>query len=525
MAACADCVPSITISVVIDNDPPAIDPGEPPEYGFEMRSRAPQEQPALFSTEDLVIPEALRRMRKAVSAIHAVPAKAEHRTLNNLRLFDACILVAQLECRKRDGLIERVRAERVSPMFETRITDLVRLAGIPGKNYERVYEELDRLYELNLKWNIVAEAADVEFEMKSHFLSSVGYGRGRQRGVVRFSIEPSILEIVLEPSNWANLSLQAMAGLSSASSYALYQNAWRYVNTHAKVTAPLPTATWIELLVGQSRYVVDDPVQGKRVVNYGDFKRRILMDALRRVNELSALGYTLELKEHRSGTRITRLQFRFIPKKQASLGLPLTWPDDVLRVLASLGFSDNEIQDMSQAHSHEVVAETLLRMKAAEERLHAMGRAITSKKAYFSGILGNIASGAAAEDLDAEKIEAEAKAQEAQLAAQARQDRRQQEFARHQGDVFITRLFELPEAQRQALINEFEESPSGTKAQLLLAKGWTAKNIGALSLLRAWVASERRALFEQMLVNPQDRNFDAWMAWRLDTIEQAGDAS
>jgi plasmid replication initiation protein len=495
----------------------AIDDGD---RDFDMRRRV-TDQPALFPTEDLIIPETLRSVRKAVSAIHAAPAKAEHnQTLNGRRLFDACILVAQIDCRKRDGLVERVCKERVSPMFETRVTDLARLAGIPGKNYVRIYEEMDRLYEMDLRWNIVGEDSEVQWEMKSHFLSSLGYGKDHRRGLIRFSIDPSILEILLEPSNWATLSLQAMKGLGTAAAYALYQNAWRYVNTHQKVTAALPTATWIELLMGHSRYVVEDPKHGKKVVNYGDFKRRVLMDAIRRVNETQALGYTLELKELRSGTRVSKLQFKFIPKKQASLGLPMTWPDEVLKVLASIGFTSAEIEDLSQAHSYEVVAETLVRLKTAESRLKTAGRAITSKKAYFNGILANIAMGSGEDDLNDAKIEAEAKAQEAMRLAQVRNERRREEFSKHQAAVFTERLFEMPESDRGILLREFEATQAGANARRLVEKGgWTAKNPGALACLRTWLAEERPSVLEQFYPNPEDRGFDAWLAWRLDNAE------
>lgn len=487
-----------------------------------MRQR-PSEQPLLFPTSDLIIPDTLRSLRKAVSAIHATPAKAEHnQSLNNRRLFDACILLAQIDCRQREGLVDRIK-QRYSPMFETRVTDLARLAGIQGKNYTRIYEELDQLYEMTLRWNVVGEDAEVQWEAKSHFLSHLGYGKGMKRGHIRFAIEPSILEIVLEPSNWATLSLQAMKGLGTAASYALYQNAWRYVNTHAKVTAALPTETWIELLIGHSRYVVNDPVRGKRVVNYGDFKRRVLLDAIRRVNDTAALGYTLELKELRSGTRVSKLQFKLVPKKQESLGLPMIWPDDVLRVLAAIGFTSAEIDDMSQAHSYEVVAEALVRLKAAEGRVRAEGGSITSKKAYFNGILANLASGGSEEDLNIESIEAEARAQEALQADQARQSRRKEEFAKHQAAAFSAHLFAMPDADRARLIDEFEATKAGVNARPLIAKGgWQPKNAGAIACLRSWLGEHQPAALDAFYPNPEDRNFDAWLAWRLDRAESPG---
>ena len=151
-------------------------------------------------------------------AIHAIPVKAEHaQSLNSRRLFDACILVTQIDFRRRDRAeVERIKNDRISPVFEVRITDL---ASIPGKNYQRLYAELDTLFEMVLRWNIVGEDANVEWDMKSHFLSSLGYGKGQKRGLIRFSMDPAILGIVLEPSNWATLSLQAMERLGTAASY------------------------------------------------------------------------------------------------------------------------------------------------------------------------------------------------------------------------------------------------------------------------------------------------------------------
>lgn len=485
------------------------------------------EQPSLFPTADLQIPESLKSFRKSVGIIHAIPTRAEHaQSLNSRRLFDACILVAQLDVRKRDkAQVERIHTDRLSPMFEIRITDLARLANIPGKNYERLYAELDRLYEMSFNWNIVGEDETTIWDMQSRFLSERGFGKGQKRGLVRFAIVPSILQMVLEPASWAKLSLQAQHGMGTGPSYALYQNAWRYIGTHAKVTAALPLTIWIELLVGPSRYVVTDTNGEKRAVNYGDFKRRVLTDAVRRVNESPALNHTLKLIEIRSGTRVSRLQFKFIPKEQASLGLPLTWSDDLIRTLKVIGLSESEIEDMSQAHSYEVAIESVNRLKSAEDRMKASGRPITSRKAYFNGILNNIASGAAEGELTDGKLEEEALALEAQRQAVARSERRKQEFSKYQGERFAERIFALPEDERQAIFTEFENSAYGPKIKPLLNKGWHAKNIGALSMLRTWMGAEKSDVLEKLLDRPEDKSFEAWVMWKLEAAEDTGAGS
>ncbi len=496
-------------------DKPAIDRPDP---DFETRSRA-QDQPSLFATEDLIIPDGIRSYRKAVSAIHVVPVNSSH-TYHTSKLFDACILIAQLDfkLRPRDQ-VARIKTERISITFETRITDLVRLAGIPGKNYKRIYEDLDFLFEMVLKWNVLDEDAAVAFEMKSHFFTMLGKGVGHKRGAIRFSFHPDVMDIVLEPSNWATLSLKAMDGLGTLPSYALYQQTFRYLGTTAKCTASLPTETWIDLLLGPSRYVKTDPATGKKTVtSYGDFKRRVLNDAITRVNEAKALNYTLRLDEKRAGNRVSKLQFFFIPKKQASLGLPLTWPEDGLKLLTNMGFSEAEINDISQSDSYEVIAESLTRLKAAEVRARERGKPITSRKAYFSGILSRVSQGATGADLEIDRVEEEVRIQAEAKADKERQERQREAFEKHQSDVSTQRLFAMDAKLRDALFARFEGTPEGKKAKVFIDKGWTPRNTPAVASFKNWLKESNNEVYLSLLQEPEDRSFDSWVAWRLEAL-------
>lgn len=500
-------------------------PSDPRQGTFVTRQRA--EQPLLFPAEELLIPESLRTMRKAVAAIHAVPSKPEHaQSLNNRRLFDALILITQLDYRKRPREeVERMRKERVSPLFEVRVTELARLASIPGKNYQRLYEELNEIYEMDLTWNVVGESAQVEYRWRAHFLSSLAIGEGDNRGLVRFSMDPAVLAIIQEPSNWATLSLRAKEGLRTAGSYALYQQAFRYVGTQAKLTAALPVETWVELLTGNSGYLKRD-ASGKVVsVNYSDFKRRVLLDAIRRVNELPMLGYKLELKEIRSGTRIARLQFKLVAKEQEALPLPTTWGEDILAALRGLGYTNAEMEDISQSYSQEVIAEALVRLGAAERRKAEAGQRLTSRRAYFGGILSNLDAGgdADANAVDEAQIDAEARRAEAQRIEEERRARLQAAFAARQKERFAQSLFELPQEQRQQILADFAASADSAAAKPLLEKrGWELSNVGALRILHNWIARERADLLELLLPAPEDRSVEAWMAWRADLAETPG---
>lgn len=488
-----------------------------PDYRMRVREEHEQVQGTLFPNEELVVPHSVRTMKKAVAAIHAVPQRADKgQSLNMRRLFDACIMVAQMECRGKEAqIVERLKTERISPMFEVRISKLAQMAGIKGNNYERVYEDLDGLYDMSFAWNILEESGDVAFSMKAHYFSVLGYGNNAKRGLVRFAYDPSVLQMILEPSVWTKLSLDVLGGLKTAAAYALYQNAFRYLGTQNKVTAALPTHVWVELLVGKSRYVTESP-DGQVSVNYADFKRRVLLDAIKRVNEIPALNYTLGCTEIKSGNRVAKLQFHFIPKNQRALELPLTWPDEVVRLLSQMKYSREEMDDLSQRYSVEEVAEAVTRLQSAEERMRAKGKPVTSRRAYFEGILRNISAGARSDEIEHDRIIAEVQEEEARKAAEGRLAKLKAQFERHQRDRFASWLFEQPASRRAELAKAFREAHADNPGVRMIVKPDLSEgDFSAQALLRTWITNAQPDLMKDALPHPEDRTFEDWMAWRL----------
>ena len=492
---------------------------DPPMTDFKVRAHDDRQQ-SLFGQSDFVIPDGLRSFRKSISAIYAVSTKAESSTnLNARRLMDAAIMVVQIDYKMRGPeFVRRIQEERVSPVFEVRIAELVQLAGIPGKNYTRVYEALDQLFETVLKWNILGEDKAVDFEMKSHFFSMIGYGDGAKRGVIRFAIDPSILGIIMEPSIWASLSLGVLHNLKTSASYALYQACWRYVGTANKVTAILPTYVWIEIMLGQSRHVVTQEDGTKRVEDYSDFKRRFLTDALTRINEVPALNYTLELKEYRSGTKVTRLQFCFVQKKQESLGLPMVWSSDVLAVLKSIYPTDKDIEDLAESTSQEMVVDALSRLKVAADRMKGNGVRLRDRRSYFEGILRNLQSGMRAEEISDESIEKEAREIENEGSRKSREKELRERFDDHARERFRDNYMLLPAERSQALLAEFFETEAGAKAKIFIKDPSKPISMPVLSLMKAWMATAKEADLKDLLPEPQDRSYEDWLAWRASLI-------
>lgn len=493
------------------------EPKNPIAANFSTKTRS-QTQNNLFPTEDLIIPESVLQFKKAVSAIHSFPTKADrNHSLNTRRLFDACILIAQLDIRsRRDLTIEKIRNERISPIFETQISDLAQLAGIPGKNYQRIYEDLDVLYEMSLQWNIVGEDSQVIWKMKSHFLSSFGVGEGRKKGLVRFSMDPEILSIILEPTNWATLSMQVLRTLKSKAAYALYQNTFRYIGTAKKVTAQLPIETWINLIVGPSRYLKVDPDTGEQVVNYKEFKRFMLVPAIEQINAHPALSYTLKLHERRSGNRVSALQFSFEKKQQESLDLPVAWSDETIKILQGFGFTDAEISVMSQAHGHIEIIEALTRLPKAEQALKSKGIKLSSRKFYFEGILENVHAEFLPEK-DAQEISEQVTKKAEEEAVATRKEKIDAAFAEHQSTRFRESFFDLGPSLRDELAKLFEQSEEGQRLSTkpFIAKGWSRENKPLLAMFRSWAKTARPELEGLLLPYPQDQSVEAWRDWKI----------
>jgi hypothetical protein len=480
------------------------------------------EQPWLFPQGDLVVPDTVLRMRKSVAAIHAVPVAGDT-SLNTRRIFDALILAAQMDLRVRGAeMMARIKNDRVSPYFEVRITELARLAGIKGKNYKRIYDDLDEIFDMRMDWNVVGEDAAIEWSMKAHFLSTYGRGTGQNAGLIRFSIDPAILVIVLDPANWATLSLQVLRGMPTLASYQLYQNVWRYINTTHKKTAALPVETWIDLILGPSRFVKVDPKTKKKVANdYRDFKRRYLVDAIERVNSTQALDHTIELKEIRSGNRVAKLEFFFTRKSQQRLVLPVAWDTSLIDRLRVMGFSSQDISEISQRHTADHMTRALLLLAVAKDRLarggDVMGR--EREKPYLLGILQKLPEDAVKGDpglsLDDDE---QRRLLEQQRSEEERATRLAEEFSLHNRECFRRAMQEGPAEIVKGCRAQFESSASFTTNKFVIERfGW--ESVPALLAVNGWLRDNEPELYVRLLPLPHEREFEAWLATASEKAE------
>lgn len=500
-----------------------LQPGE--ENHFRMLTQPDGEaQPSLFSAGELLAPKGLAKFRKGIAALHTVPVSKERgHTLNSRRVMDAIAALVQIDFKRRPRhQVDMLREMEASPMFRVTKKELRTTAGVASKNFGRVEDVMEMLHDMKIQWNILGEESDVEWNMTSRFLASYGIGVGANQGMVCFSIDPRVMNLILEPRLWVTLNLDVQRQLPTETSYCLYQHAWRYIGTTQKVTADFPVATWIELLMGHSRYVqTDEATKEKRVVEYSEWKKRYLLPAIEKINSVSALGHTLELMETRAGLKVKRIQFKFIPKRQERLDLPLTWPDQIVDSLKKLGFTDGEVADLAQGFTLDEVVESLTRYRTADDRKRAQNERIGSPKSFFHGVLKNVSDQLELDEAALAAIERKTRAEEAERRASEGQARATAEFTQRQTKRFSENLRSWPSERSQALFSAFEKSADFARAKLLVNKGWEQAGQGAFSILKAWVLKERPEDFQDLLPNPEDRSLEAYLVWRIDGADAA----
>lgn len=487
----------------------------------EAQARGTQEK--LFHSDELLLPESVNLYRKPVAAIHSIPERRDASLkLSARKLLEALPLAVQLDLRKRpkeqvQALVRKIREDRATPLFEIRTKELARLAGLSTSNMERIHDTLAELVGFRFSWNVLGEDGKAQYESVAPFLIRRDKGIGDKFGYTRFAFEPEILLWFLEPNMWANLSWTVLSGIGreagpgQESAFGLYQNIWRYIGTSAKVTPALDLATWIDLIIGPSRFVEVDAKGGKKVVDYKDFKRRYLVPGLEILNAHPALNHTVEFKEEKSGRRVVRLRFKFIPKLQKAFDFPLGWPAEMLKELENIGFTDKEVANFSQLYQFEQVAEALKRLHEAEHRWHKKGSKIYSRPAFFRGILVNVAKGEAQSEAEDARLLEEAERKRQQEQDEQRMRVLQEKFAAHQRAVLAQAIQAMPPDERDRLVSD--HLAARPQDRIMFKPG---KLDGMyFIMLCQWLAEARPDLHASFLPQARDRDFQPWMAWKF----------
>ncbi len=224
---------------------------------------------------------------KHVSAIHsAAPLTLLQRKINNALLFHAYpTLTTQEE-------------------HTITITELCRLIGYEGHNYDVFKEAILGLLNTVIQWNIIGDDCNGEIWRAGAIISFVEI----RKSVCTYYYAKPLRELLYEPSVYGRISMIVQAKFSSAYGLALYENCTRYITI--KITK------WFDYEIFRKLMgVVDD----SKYVIFKDFKKRVIDRAVSEVNLRSSIEVTPEYRT--VGRKVVAIRFKVNEKtKKIPLG-------------------------------------------------------------------------------------------------------------------------------------------------------------------------------------------------------------
>ena len=165
-------------------------------------------------------------------------------------------------------------------------------------------------------------------------------GRG-QACTITWAYPEPIRERLLKPAQYTRILLEISSQMRSYAASVLYELGARYLTSPGRLTMREDVIWWASVLTGRSDITT---------VDYRTFHRDTIKKALVELDTLND-EFRMEAVEHKRGRKVEELQFRVVPKPQASLQGMRDSAKNVFdlqlveRVMA-LGFKPADAQDL-----------------------------------------------------------------------------------------------------------------------------------------------------------------------------------
>ncbi|MDA8256779.1 MAG: replication initiation protein [Betaproteobacteria bacterium] len=168
--------------------------------------------------------------------------------------------------------------------------------------------------------------------------------------MVGWTIDSTTEKTLLRPEFYTRLSIYYLTSLRTTAGISLYENAKRYATNPSRLTMRETWEWWHDVLTGI-------PMTHEKP-EYKYFKRDVLKPA---IDEVNTTDIRVELIEHKTGRRITHLQFRIERAAQGALELPPPPVIDTKTIdrIRELGINPREAEDIFASHDDRLVRETL----------------------------------------------------------------------------------------------------------------------------------------------------------------------
>jgi hypothetical protein len=168
--------------------------------------------------------------------------------------------------------------------------------------------------------------------------------------MVGWTIDSTTEKTLLRPEFYTRLSIYYLTSLRTTAGISLYENAKRYSTNPSRLTGKETWEWWHDVLTGV-------PMSHEKP-EYKYFKRDVLKPA---IDEVNTTDIRVQLIEHKTGRRITHLQFQIERAAQGVLELPPPPVIDTKTIerIKDLGINPREAEDIFASHDDRLVRETL----------------------------------------------------------------------------------------------------------------------------------------------------------------------
>ena len=319
---------------------------------------------------DVVSPSSAE-LRKAVEAI-AIQPKSGKITLLTRKLFNVLLAVAQ-------------QADESGDTYRALLSDIVANSAFDSNDTALVKEHLRRMVSVQVEWSTGTSSQKPGRKWGISTLiadAEILEDPTTRRVWVEFSFAPKIKKKLLDPVQYARLSLQFQSQLRSSAGLALYDICVRYLTNPSHLTMRESWEWWRPILSGTPDTEAGD--EAKREYKY--FKRDYLRPAIAEVNAVTNIF--VELIEHREGRRVAEIQFRVTERKQPMLALdehPNVFDSTLVDRMVKIGIPLKEAQTL-YADSEENRIRAALQM--TEQRMRSTSLpAVRSAPALFKDAL------------------------------------------------------------------------------------------------------------------------------------------
>ena len=303
-------------------------------------------------------------------------------------------------------------------------------------------------------------------------------GRGQACSITWTYPEP-IRDRLVKPAQYTRVLLEISSQMRSYAASVLYELGARYLTSPGRLTMREDVIWWASVLTGRSDITS---------VDYRILHRDTIKKALAELDTLCE-DFRLEVVEHKRGRKVEELQFRVLPKPQASLaGLKDSAKNvfdlELVERVISIGFKRGDAQDL-----YAVTDEGALRaaVEHVEQRMKNTALPpLSSPAAYLRDALKKQYAGGGGEG---GKPPAELAVPRPSI--DERLQRLREEWQHHQSSQAKSLFEEMPEADKAEQIARFEEERLGELASPI-AKAWrrdgVKSRIAASSFFR-WLAA------------------------------------